>query len=88
MREVVQQVLETTNLPDATQVVIGGNSAGGLGALINADRVAAQLRSHAGRGKELDVRVIVDSSVLLRKGEPFKELACNATFLCNIERGF
>lgn len=68
MNAVVRRLLEREGMKDAWQVMLSGCSAGGMGALLNADHVGQMIRQYVKwtyGSSDVDFRVLVDSGVFL-----------------------
>ncbi|XP_063613318.1 palmitoleoyl-protein carboxylesterase NOTUM-like [Penaeus indicus] len=77
VEKVIEQLL-ALNLTHGHKLILAGSSAGGVGALVNVDRVAAQL---ARQGIRAEVRAVADSGWFL-DNEPFAPLKCVDAHSC------
>ncbi|KAK7078088.1 hypothetical protein SK128_017907 [Halocaridina rubra] len=76
--EEVVEALVALNLTHGHKLILAGSSAGGVGAMVNVDRVSHQLSD---RGIEAEVRAISDSGWFL-DNEPFAPLECRNAHSC------
>ncbi|XP_042889545.1 palmitoleoyl-protein carboxylesterase notum1'-like isoform X2 [Penaeus japonicus] len=78
---IVEKVVDSLlalNFTHGHKLILAGSSAGGVGALVNVDRVAAQLER---QGVRAEVRAVADSGWFL-DNEPFAPLECVDAHSC------
>ena len=83
--EVIKEIHETNRLPAPAQVVFWGLSAGGVGAMSNADRVGELIKQLYGGA--VDFRAMMDGSWFMG-GQVFKDWPCTSHAMCAVEHRF
>ncbi|XP_045107304.1 palmitoleoyl-protein carboxylesterase NOTUM-like [Portunus trituberculatus] len=78
VEQVVRALVTHNNFTHGHKLILAGSSAGGVGVLVNVDRVARQLAQMGVRG---EVRAVSDSGWFL-DNEPFKPLQCVDAHSC------
>ena len=85
VQEVINEIHSKALLPEPSKVVFWGTSAGGVGAMTNADRAGSIIKELYGDG--VDFRAMMDGSWFMG-GEVFKKHTCTNNELCAVEHRF